>query len=357
MKKSLKLFVLILLSVTLIPVKAEVNNFYANDELKINQSINKSTFAAGNNVEISSAIVGSTFVAGNNIFLSSFQDYIFAAGNNINLENTTTRDAFLAGNTINIQSSAIRDLYAIGKDIRIDSDISGDVYAASESITINSKVSGNVKLASDNITIGSDAVISGELEYPEDANINEIEGASIASKKPYHIDNEQEKSKGSFRSAFTAKVYSYISIVIMALICLALIPRFFEKLDEKELSFKEASITTLKGLLILLACPIAAIILMVTIVGFPLGLISLLLYGIMIYLSTITTAYYLGRIGLKDKIKNKYSYIAICILIVFVLRLIPVLGGIVNIISICLGLGLFLELFKKTDAKKVTKKK
>ena len=357
MKKSLKLFIILLLSVIMMPVKAEVNNFYANDELKINQSINKSTFAAGNNVEISSAIVGSTFVAGNNIFLSSFQDYIFAAGNNINLENSTTRDAFLAGNTINIQSSAIRDLYVMGKDIRIDSDIEGDVYAASQSITINSKVSGNVKLACDNITIGRDAVITGDLEYPDNANINEVAGSSIASKKPYHVQQDEKAEKVSARSYFTSKLSSYLSIVIIALLCLALVPNYFGKLDEKELSFKEAATTTLKGLLILFACPIAAFIVMLTIIGFPLGLISIILYGIAIYLSTITTAYYLGRLGLKDKINNKFSYLAICILIVFILRLIPVIGGIVNIISICLGLGLFLELFKKTEVKKATKKK
>lgn len=357
MKKTIQLFGFVLLCCMMIlPVSAKSDNMFGSNEIKINQNINKSIFAGGKNIEVTSEINGANFAAGNNVFLSSTQDYIFAAGNTINLENSTAKDAFIAGNSINIQSSNIRDLYAAGRSIRLDSNLEGDAYIAGESITINAKVNGDVRVTCENITLGKDAVITGELEYPDNANIHILEGASIGSKKTYHMDTDLEKNKSSLKETFTSKVYAYLSITIIALLLLLLWKKPFQKLEKLELSGKSVAKTTGKGFLFLIALPIVAIILMITIVGFPLGLISILLYGLGIYLSTITTAYYLGRLGLRNKIPGDYSYLAICILILFLLRLIPYVGPIVNVFSICLGLGLFLELFKKEEPSKSKKK-
>jgi uncharacterized membrane protein YccF (DUF307 family) len=49
------------------------------------------------------------------------------------------------------------------------------------------------------------------------------------------------------------------------------------------------------GAIVLFATPVAAIVVCITIVGIPLGLIGLALYGIAIYLSQIPVALFIGR--------------------------------------------------------------
>ena len=81
-------------------------------------------------------------------------------------------------------------------------------------------------------------------------------------------------------------------------------------------------------------------------------MICLLLYGIMFYLSVIPTAYYIGNWIAKDKVENKYLLFAISVLVIYVLRLIPIIGGLVTFISLCFGLGMYAKLIKENTSTK-----
>ena len=352
-KISIMLILVIVLPAISIPVFAKGDNgFYADDEVALEKSIGTTTFAAGNNVEISSEIDGSTFVAGNNIKLSSTQDYIYAAGNSITIENATTKDAFLAGSNISIKDSSIRDLYATAETIKIKSNIDRNAYLSGKKITINSTIDGDVKVAAEEINIGKDAVITGTLEYDRDAKLNVAEGAQIAKKKTYRSKDLNLTPFSIFKIKAFATLYSFAAMLIIGIILLALCKKTrttIEKLDKK-------ASTILKGLLIgfiaLIVLPITAILILLTIIGLPLSILLLIFYGLIIYLSSLTTAYYVGNWFLKDKLKNKYLLLTMSLLILYLLKLIPVVGGFVALASLLFGMGLFFIIIKENIKEK-----
>ena len=349
MKRNLKIILLIVImaGLMILPVHAKGDsNFQAGDNLNVKESINATSFIAGNNIEVTSKIDGAGFIAGNNLKLSSKQDILFAAGNVINVENVETKDAFIAGSSITITESEIRDLYVAGDSIRIDSDIKRNAYLGGNSITINGTINGNANISAENIEIGKDAIINGTLTYDEDSTIHIEEGAQVG-KTEIVKNNNTVKVEVNPASIILEKLFSYVTMLVTGLVLIVLNQKVMKKIAK----MKSDSGTIAKmvgfGFLFLIITPIVSIILLCTIIGIPLSIISLLLYGILIYLSIIPTSYYLGNILLKEKMENEHFIFTVSLLIIYLLKMIPVIGGLISFLSLCLGLGIDVKLIKE----------
>lgn len=346
MKKKLSIFLLVLITILTIPtfVSAE-NNLLVNENVNSREKIDNTSFVVGNLIKMSSEVDGINFVAGNDISLSSKQDHLFVAGNVINLENIETKEAFIAGSTINITSSTIRNLYAAAETIKLNSDISKNANLAGDKITINGKIDGDVYIAAEKINIGEEAVINGTLKYPSNAKINIPNTAHIGKIKPYKPSSTSSK-KSIIISTITEKTYSFLSMAIIGIILLSIAKPFFKKVEKLPSKIEEVLKQSLIGLLVLILIPIISLILICTIVGIPISIISLLIYGILIYLSIIPVAYFIGKNLFKDKIKNDYSLLLITLLLIYLIRLIPVIGPIITFITIIFGLGIYFNIIK-----------
>ena len=88
--------------------------------------------------------------------------------------------------------------------------------------------------------------------------------------------------------------------------------------------------------------PVTAIIVMISVVGIPLSIIALLIYFVLIYLSALGTSYYFGKWAFGKSIKNNYLLLAVSLLIYYVARLIPFIGGLISFITLIFGLGLYM---------------
>lgn len=352
MKKKIYAIFLVLIATLSITVNAKTDNaFYSDDSVSVKNSINTTSFVAGNNVDVSSTVDGLNFIAGNNVNVSSTQDYAFIAGNIITLNNVSAKDAFIAGSLIKVNSSIIRDLYVAGETIVVNSDISRNLYAGGENITINSIIDGNVNLAASKITIGENAIINGNLTYNDDAEININKSATIKSTKTYKTNNaEIEKDINPVTvilSTISAKLMSFISILAISLLLIALNKKVFKEITKIKKDASTIITNVAIGFAVLCGLPIAAIILLFTVIGLPISIISLMLYGILIYLSITPTAYYFGNLLLKNKIKNEYLQFTIALLVIYILKILPFIGGLIGFISLCFGLGVYTTLLNK----------
>ena len=344
MKKIILSIMIVLMSITIQVSAKDLGSFNAGDSIDQKQEVDATNFTAGNNVKVSSRINGANFVAGNNISLSSSQDILFTTGNVINAESITTKDAFLAGSRIDIKNSTVRDLYAAAEIINIDSDINRNIYAGGDTITINSRINGDVRLAADKINIGENAVITGKLIYPEEANLSIASGALVEQKESY----KSSSTNTEVTLVDKAKTYiiTYLSMLVTGCIIIACNQKVLKKINKEKLDVETVAKTMGVGFLSLVVTPIAAIITMITVIGIPISIISLILYGILIYLSIIPTAYYFGTKLLKDNIENKYLIFAISLLVIYILKELPMIGWLIGLLSLCFGLGIDFKLMK-----------
>ncbi len=368
MKKKICLLLIVILAVVCVPTFAEElldeeliapkdnkvdNGFVVKDEVQLKKSFNTSTFVAGNNVEMYSEVDGLNFVAGNNVKVSSIQDYLFAAGNSVALEGVSAKDVFAAGSSVEITSSMVRDIYAAASTVKIESSMSRNVYVGGDKVVINSYIDGDVKVAADNITIGEEAVITGKLLYPKEATINIDDSAQVNTTETYTGSAEEVESTP--KDVVSEFIISYVGLLIVAFILLAVHKKFFKAIEKEDKDPASIIKTMAIGFGVLVVLPIAAIIGLVTVVGIPVSIIALLLYGICIYLSPIPTAFFVGNWIMKDNKPNEYLLLALSLLALLILKVLPFVGGLVGFVSLIFGLGFFATFVINSSKEKETK--
>ena len=348
---SLLLIVGVLLSTVGITYALEIKdhhtNFLAEEDLTVEKDIAGSLFAAGNTVKATSNVDGMSFIAGNKINVSNKSDYLFVAGNDITIDKATAKDVFLAGSFVTVNDSSLRDIYVAASKITINSEITRDAYLAGEKVYINSKINGDVEIAANKIELGEKAEIIGKLKYPETVKIEKNENAKINETETYKTETVDIKiSPAKAVLAFIlGQIYSFLSILLIAFAMLFICKKTFSELKKMK---KDASVllTALAGLIGLIVIPIASILIMITLIGIPLGILGLIFYGLLVFLSIIPAVYFVGNWVFGKKIKNDYLKMFLSLLCFYVVKLIPLIGGLFELVMLLFGLGCFLVVIK-----------
>lgn len=304
----------------------EGTSLYTGNKLSIKEEIRGNMFVSGNDIEIDSKVDGNLFVAGNNIKINgNIEGTIFAAGNNINLGGKG-RDAFLAGNIIvlNKEINIERDLFASCKFIDLSGIVGRDMVASYEEIDIQ-----------------NDFKILGDLNYESPKEIKELE-EKVSGKSDFKAIETP-----SALSVFKSTVLSILGILIVYLVGILIKRKIW--INKAKLMKNNPLKSFIIGILTLIILPILAILFIITVIGIPIGFISLSLYVISIYVSQIIVGCAIGDYIFKGK--EKYLGILSIlsgIIIIKLLALIPFVGKVIGFMIICLGMGsIILSIYKK----------
>ena len=130
-----------------------------------------------------------------------------------------------------------------------------------------------------------------------------------------------------------------VNILVVFALLAFFSPKLFNKIDDKK---KDIIKNIGLGFIFLLLLPIIILLLIITVFGLSLGIILIAIYLLLVYLANMITGYIIGSF-IWDKLikKEKRIYLTgvIGILILFLLKLILIIGIIVTIISTMIGIG------------------
>lgn len=339
--------------------------------------VGKSFLAAGYSVNISSTEIGGSLRAGAfNIILNGVDvaDNITMAANDLQMSGITASGVYAAGNTIYFSGTADRVLLA-GNTVTIDGEISGDVdiYAKNINIGDNLKVGGTLIIESENQpVIPSGAEINTyvynktEIETVDEVqdtaeNVTETVIENPVEKVTEKVPEKTPEQKKSFD--FGSLIRSLFSTLLLAaLIYLLLGAKELSKPGEMLLSRPFPMLGT--GVAGLFVIPGVILILLFIKIGLPsAGLLALLFLMVCSYalvFTGMTVAKTLIPRFVKSSIAGKdWFCLLVGALCFWLLRKIPVFGGILQAVSIIYMLGYFLQkiyLRLKSSKKSVNKR-
>lgn len=302
--------------------------------------INGDLVAVGGEIRVSGTVNGSLMAVGGIITVSgNIVDDIRAAGGTITIDGNVGDNALIFGENFNLGKSARvnRDL-TIGTDNAIiDGAVNGSINGGASNIEMKGTTAGNVTVNIENsLKILPDVKIGGNLEYtaPRPAEISGI----VSGKTTYRGAPGRERG---IVSALTGKILGYLWLLLMGIVFLIIAPRTIQNISDN------ISIRPLKnllwGLLYLIVTPIFAVILLITVIGIPLGLTLIAIYIITVYASRIFIGLWIGQYILgkfKKEIRHKALLpLAIGLLIIVIGINLPILGIFVHFVIIVFGLG------------------
>jgi len=399
MNRFLSLLLVLILLLSLSPAAFAAVEF-ATDDAPFAGEHDATVLLAGRNPVSSADVRGILFSAGASVSAGGSSEYAFLAGNNVALNGTCSRDAFVAGTNLGASGSVGRDLLAFGNRLNFSGSVKRDLYFGGKSVYISGEIGGNVLLKADEIQIADNAKIGGTLRYNSGAKITGPADILAAASpyadgsegSPVNAVNEQpaasaqpvgssesaqpaapaaspaaaesteapqptqssQSSQSSRPSAFgrvKGWICTYVGLVLVAFALLWLTP-LWEKLDRDYTGAdfgKYAAVFGI-GFAVLLALPIAVIILMLTGIGMRPALVLLFLYIAAIVAAPVFLGFFLGVLIWRRLLKRPLNYFAelpIGILVWRIVSLIPGLKFAASVVTVPLALGVLTRMLGK----------
>lgn len=311
----------------------------------IDGTVNGDVWAAGREITINGTVNGGVVAVAEKININgNVANAARLVGTKININGDVKGDLIVFGSNAVISSTAQigNDIFAGAENLRINGPVGGDVRGGASDVTIASSVGGDTELAVDNLTIASAASIQGDLTYTSENEADIQSGAQVGGTTTHKPVEEKEKAKEGPLAGIGGKIVGFLMIFVAGLIIVLLMPKRSISIADAIRNKPWASLGW--GAVVLFATPLAAIFVCFTVIGIPVGLITLALYGVAIYLCQVFVGLFIGRwiLGYFVEVQSKAMLVAALasgLFILSLLRLIPFLGFWIGLAIALFGLG------------------
>lgn len=334
--------------------------------LRAGQVVQGDYFAVGRHVEISGTVNGDVYAAGGTVLVDgTVNGDLIATGGTITLSGTVSQDVRLAGGQIMIGGSVGRNatvgggdvhltdsaqvrenLLAGGGHVRLAGHVGRDARLGAWTVTVANEVGRDVAVAAESVRLTSKATIGGKLRYWSEEAPSIDEGATVRGGVTHRPLPEGWNIEGARRGIIgvriVAAVVNFFSTLIVGLVLLRMYPVFTASVTAMMRDRPGLSVGW--GIVALVAVPIVAVGFLVTLFALPIGVVLLALYVATLYLARIYTVTCIGQFLFRrppDSPSLAGPFTAGLVLYTL-LSLIPIVGGVVTLVTILFGLGALL---------------
>jgi cytoskeletal protein CcmA (bactofilin family) len=351
----------------LLPLSVSAAEFRAGQEASLNsgETIQGNLYLGGGNVTDTGAVKGDLVIGGGTILVNGpvGQDLLIGGGTitvtsdvggdlrigggNITVQGKIAGDAVIGGGQIILAGTQVGgDAVIGGGNITIDAPVNGSLKAGGGQVTINAPIKGDVYVQANKLFLGPKAVINGNLSYTSPAQATIESGALVHGKTDYI------KSVTSTSSAAPqAAVGAFLTFWLFAKLLMTLLgvfvffwifPRYAQ--DLVRIAYTKPLESLGKGFVTLIVLPIASIILLMTIIGIPLGALGLFGFVALMVFSSMIAPVVIGSIVHKwiwrpAEFLVDWKTILLGVAIYFMLGFIPLVGGLIKFVVILMTLG------------------
>ncbi len=282
---------------------AVAQDFYAAGRVvEVLAPISGDAVLAGQEVVVAAEVTGDLIAAGESVVVRApVGDDLRVAGRSIALEAPVAGHAVAAGQDVSLLASGrVADwLWVAGQEVTIDGTVGGELRAAASRVTVRGRIDGDVLLAAEAVEIADGASLGGDLIVESHAEPVLGAGAQIAGNV---IRRTPDAMPGppSDTGLPGALVLGVALLALLAALLLAL-P---QPMAAGAAALRERPLAALGlGAAVLLLVPLAALLLIVTVVGALIGFALIALY-----LLALPVGYAAGVSGLTDALARRAGY-------------------------------------------------
>jgi hypothetical protein len=320
-------------------------------------------YAAGEHVTLPAPVLGDAVIAGRVVTVGEqVSGDVLAAGWNVQLLAPASDDVRVAGAHVDIMAPVGGDLTAAagdltiaqgttvsgrawltGRTIHVDGILSREAQIAGERVIIAGELREPTRIVAQRLEIRSTAKVVAPLTYEGATPATIARGALMAGPITYTRIGEKEVQNARLPRALTSIVFG-LHVFFGGLLMLLLVPRLAAKPAEMLRAAPGQSL--LAGLVLLVTVPFVAVLLMISLVGLPAGLVLGAAYAAALFIGVVTTAMFVGsleqalfKLASPPTKGQRIGVLLAGVMTLVVLRSIPVLGTLVVFASIAAGLG------------------
>ncbi|MGE0830483.1 MAG: hypothetical protein AB7O04_14180 [Hyphomonadaceae bacterium] len=336
--------------------------FAAGDEVRVSGMIGGSVFAAGRDISVTGPVRGDVRAMGEDVRVTAPVGGAVSLAGQHALLDAPAQSAHLAGESIETGEAAEIEgvLRAAGESVTLRGRVGGNVDAAGEIVVIDAAIAGDVSVRARRVSLGPNAAIGGRLSWraaeppaidPAAKTTGGVDGAVQRwNDRTWRRDISPEAQRFFSAAARTAMA---IGLALAALLIGSILafaaPGFF---DRAAAGLRTRPLPALLwGLLLIFAPLAAAIILFATLIGIPLGLLTLFAYPLFLAAGFALGAAGFGALAVRgENAGARLGALALGVLVISALSFAPVFGGAILGVVLVMGLGLFVIGLRRESA-------
>lgn len=324
-------------------------------------------FAAGQEVVLDREYQGPVFVAGSTVRVTEtavLDSDLIVAGGSIIFDGTAMQDVYAAGGTVTVRGKIDGNLLTAGGEVRTEKtssvgehafiagenvhflgDVLGDIYSGAKRLELAGMVGNNVNVSAQEVQVDDGAVITGNLKG-EVAKQNINSGASVVGMTDLKVVPDKMKraeEKPAIVGSVGKLVFSLIGKAAFMFILAWLFGKQLAAVAKNLASTWTKALTT--GAAVVVLTPLAALGLMLTILGVFAGLSSLALLFSVLMFSWVVVAQWIGMRLLPKKSLRIQA--AAGGGVVAILCWIPVFGWLFGTVIAVIGAGQLVNTLRK----------
>ena len=275
----------------------------------------------------------------------------FRSGSKVVIEGEQFGHVYVVAGQVIVRGVVNGDLIVMAGSVRIEGVVTEDVYVAAGSVVVSGSIHGQLTMAAGEVvlteesTVGKSVVavgeslrLAGDVTSPSYVRARRLDNAAGISGDLSQWKKDEQDTRSDV-SPVALSIVRTLSTVLLALISWwwfgPVIQKVSQKLDQ---DWRAAAI---KGMTVVIMIPIFAMLLMITLVGAPVGFVIGLAYFALLSISSVVPMCWVGQ-KVWPKGKGVWQ-IVVGAFIVGALTQLPLLGWIFSILAATLGAGAILR--------------
>ncbi len=324
-------------------------------------TVDGDVFAAAERVEVTGSVTGNLYSAGESVSVAGeVGGNVHAAGKNVEVDAKVGGTGFLAGQNVTLAEGGElrRGGFMAGESVRAKGTVGRALHFAAESTELSGRVERYVRGFGNEVSVSASSSIGGDLHATvtsEDA-VEIDDGATIGGETTIDIHEEEEHRAFMHAGFYFGVLAKTLALLLIGLALVALFPTLRPTAPE---SSREVLRDMGIGFIVLLATPVAALMIALTLIGIPISLVLAAVYALLLFLSTLVVAYLAAQrfSGATDD-RRLVLFTGITLLAILFLVEIPFVGAGLGFLIRIFGLGclalhlqnLYLDYRSSTDS-------
>lgn len=318
--------------------------------------VDGSAYIVGQTVRVSGTVRGDLYCGGNSIVVDGIiEGDVICAGGTVTVDGNVAGDVRVAAMAVTLDGAIDGNVSVFASDVRASESlvVAGDLNGATSTITIDGSIGRDIAIGADSmivngtvgrditatlqsISFGEGASIGGSLTYTSPAEAA-IPSGVVAGDTNFNRDTSRESYQAEMTRFF---FFAIVAIALLVMLGTALMPRQVHAIGA--VSWGTFGLAVVTGVTAAVFVPIIILLLIATGVGAYAAYVLLLLWLLVMALSPISFAYFLGTNIYGARSNNILVRATFGALALMVALSLPILNIFVFLIMVVAGAGLFM---------------
>jgi cytoskeletal protein CcmA (bactofilin family) len=273
-------------------IKGDV--YLSGERIRIEGTVDGDVYAAGKDIDIDGHVTGDVISGCQAMRVRGRVDgNVRAAGNNGIISGSVGRSVTWFGDSVTVDSTGKvgGSVSMFGGNLAVDGQVGRDILFFGHEVAVNGAVLGGIWERGDSLLIASTGEVGGRIQFKGDHEASVSSGAKLAS--PVEFTQRERKSEYSTGHYYVWRIIWTAAFILLGLVLFLLLPKFA---SEAVSAGERVGAPIGLGVLIFFGVPIAAILACVTVVGIPLGILTLGLWFLAINCAELVVGTVVGNL-------------------------------------------------------------